>query len=212
MSISDNTVIIGIGHKSRHGKDTVANTIVKEFSKLYDVRKYGFGVQLKQEVNELDQFATCFTNGILYDTHPDMSDPYCNTVHGKQSNLLQYWGAERRKQDKFYWVKKLDSIIKKEKPQFAIVSDLRHLNEMMWTKSNKGYTIKVTRTGFVDLSRDPNHISETELDNVMFDYDITTIEGEVSQLKKDAIEVFNMIVAELTPRVDSIEELNNVAV
>jgi len=208
MSLSETTTIIGIGHRARNGKDTAANAMVKEFSKLYDVCKYGFGVQLKQELNELDQFELCMRNGIQYDSNPPMDDPYCQTKHGKQSNLLQWYGQYKRQQDKLYWIKKLASIIKHDKPQFAIITDLRYQNEFMWVKSQKGYTVKVNRLGHVDLSRDPNHISEVDLDNALFDYEINVPEGSVSQLKQDALEVFRLIVDDITPRVDDMSELN----
>ncbi len=209
MSLSDTTTIIAFGAKARQGKDTCADAMVKEFSKLYDVRKYGFGVQLKEEVNKLDQFEVCLKAGIQYDINPPMDDPLCQTKHGKQSRLLQWYGNYKREQDKLYWIKKLAATIKRDKPQFAIIVDLRYQNELMWVKSQKGYTVRVTREGFIDLSRDPNHVSEVDLDNSVFDYEIHVPEGNVPQLRKDAIEVFNLVVADITPRVDDLTELNN---
>jgi hypothetical protein len=212
MSLSATTTIIALGNKARQGKDVVCSAMVKEFSKLYDIRKYGFGVQLKQELNELDQFEVCLKAGIQYDINPPMDDPHCQTKHGKQSRLLQWYGAYKREKDKIYWIKRLDAVIKRDKPQFAIITDMRYQNEFMWVKSHKGHTVKVVRQGFVDLSRDPAHLSEVDLDNVVFDYEINVPEGNVPQLKKDAIEVFNMIVTDITPRVDDLADLNNMGV
>lgn len=212
MSLSDHTTIIALGRKARQGKDTSADAIISENSKLYDIRKYGFGVQLKKEINEFNQFEMCLKAGIAYDANPPMDDPLCQTKHGKQSRLLQWYGQYKREQDKLYWIKKLDAVLKIEKPRFAIITDLRYKNEFMWVKSHKGYTINVVRNGFIDLSRDPNHVSEIDLDGMVFDYDILVPEGDVNQLKKDALEVFNYIVADMTPRVDDLTELNNVRV
>ncbi len=46
------SVIFGLGHRARHGKDSVAAEIVKQRSSQYDVRVYSFAAELKDEVNQ----------------------------------------------------------------------------------------------------------------------------------------------------------------
>ncbi len=199
---------VGIGYKARHGKDTCAKSILESFSGKYDVRQYALADALKREVNEQDQFEMCLRYGVSYDPSPTMNDPLCQTRHGKQSRLLQYWGQYKRLEDKYYWVKKLHQRIEEDAPQFALITDVRYMNELLYVKSLKGYTIKCTRQGFTDFSRDPNHISETELDGVQFDYELTVPDGQVEELKKDALIVFDMIVADVAPPMPDLEELN----
>lgn len=197
------TMIVGLGNKARHGKDTAAKTIIAERSDRYDIRKYAFADELKKEVNELEQFEECFSRAIKYDGNPDMTDPMCQTRHGKQVHLLQFWGQHRRSMDKFYWVKKVAAQIVADQPQVAIISDLRYKSEFYWVKSMKGFTVRVSRQGFVDLTRDPKHVSEIELDEVKWDVEINVLDGELEQLKKDAVTVFDLLVAQLTPVIDA---------
>jgi hypothetical protein len=190
-----NTVIIGVGHKARHGKDTVVKTII-ERATTFDARRYAFADALKREVEEIGAVELAFRYAVPLDPNPDMTDPLC--PNGKQSHVLQAHGAYMRTVDKFYWVKKLREKIEADKPTIALISDMRHRNEFYFVKAFGGHTVKVFRPGFVDLSRDPNHPSETELDNAGFDYTIVNDKG-VEELQADAMEVFNLIVASQVP-------------
>jgi hypothetical protein len=196
------TILVAFGHKARHGKDTAVKAIIDKFGSQYDIRRYSFADGIKRELEGLNQFEICWRNGIKFDSDPDMTDPLC--PKGKQSALLQYWGQMKREEDPFYWVNKLRASIAADQPQIALISDMRALNELLYVKSMRGYTVKVTRQGFVDLSRDPNHVSETALDRVEFDYEISVLEGQVEQLKLDACEIFQMIVDAQQPNVDAI--------
>ncbi len=176
----DKTMIVGIGYKARQGKGEVATTIYNAYKDQYSILVVGFGDAVKEEVNAMpDQFEACLRYGIEYDFKADTSDSLCQTSHGKQSRLLQYWGNYRRQADPFYWVKKVRDKIQVAKPSVVLIPDMRYRNELAFVKASKGYTVKVTRQGFVDLSRDPNHISETDLDNVVFDAEINVLDGEI---------------------------------
>jgi hypothetical protein len=190
-------IIVGFGAKARQGKDLAVAHIIKTFSGQYDVRAYSFAAALKREVEEIGASTIAFRYGIPLDPNPPMDDPFC--PNGKHSRVLQFHGEYRRAQDAHYWIRKVREQIELESPQFALISDMRHKNEFLFVKSFKGTTVRVTRRGFVDLSRDPYHISEVDLDGVQFHYDITVGDGEVEQLKADAEEVFRMIVAAQEP-------------
>lgn len=211
MDIKDKTLVIGVGYKARQGKGTVVSAMADYSRSLYDTRVYGFGDVLKEEVNEMDQFEACMKCGVEYDFNPDMTDPLSQTKHGKQSRLLQYVGELRRKQDSFYWVKRVIEKIVNDKPRVAIIHDLRYKNEYALVKALGGYTVKVTRTGFIDLSRDPKHISEVDLDTTEFDFDINVADGNIEELKNDAIVVFKTIEFQVTPQMKEIEEDASIA-
>jgi hypothetical protein len=189
------TVIVGVGNRARHGKDSVVKTII-EHATRFDARKFAFADELKREVEQIGASDIAFRFGVPLDPNPPMDDPLC--PNGKQSRVLQFWGEYVRKRDPFYWVNKVRARIEAEQPHIALISDMRYLNEFLYVRSFGGYTVKVFRPGFVDLSRDPNHPSETELDNAAFDYTIINDKG-LDELKADAIEVFNHIVAAVNP-------------
>jgi hypothetical protein len=198
------TIIIGFGYKARHGKDTAVKAIVEARAELYDVRRYAFADELKREASQLDQYEWCLRHGIPYDENPAMDDPLCQTKDGKQRAFLQWYGTEyRRAKDPYYWVKRLAARIAAEKPQVALISDMRFKNEFFWVKSQDGYTVKVSRHGYHDSSMNNAHPSEVDLDGIDFDYEITCLDGEVDQLRKDAVTVFDMIVAaQAVPDID----------
>jgi hypothetical protein len=98
-------------------------------------------------------------------------------------------------------VRKLRERIEQEQPQIAVIPDIRFLNEFYFVKAFGGFTVKVTRLGFVDPSRDPNHVSETELDNTKFDFEITCPDGELDELRRDAKEVFDLIIKQMDPEI-----------
>jgi hypothetical protein len=205
------SIIVGFGHKARQGKDTAARVIKEVFGKDYDVKLYSFAQALKQEVDEIGPSELAFRFGIPLDPNPDMTDPFCKTQWGKQSRVLQVWGEYQRKQNSFYWVRKLRQQIDAENPQFAFITDVRHPNEFYFVKDRKGHTVKVSRKGYIDLSRDPNHISEIALDNFKFDYEISVEEGDLKTLREDAIFVFDAILQSYTPETPEIDASEIVA-
>jgi hypothetical protein len=143
----------------------------------YDIRRYAFADALKREVNAAAveaggmenlfkpnrRFALCkgyymdFPDWVQYDPNAPMDDPMCPL--GKQRTLLQFWGAEyRRAQDLDYWVRQLAQTIELEKPQIALISDLRFENEMQFCKQY-GEAVRVDRNSLPPAT----HISETAL-------------------------------------------------
>lgn len=205
----NSTLLIAFGHKARQGKDFATAALVEAFKDKYDIRRYAFGDELKEEVKPLDQFELCMQLGIPYNhERPERDNPLYSSIHGKQSALLQWYGTEyRRKRDPFYWVNRLRDRLDADKPQIAVISDLRFQNEALFVKSFGGYTVKVTRYGFVDLTRSATHQSEVDLDNYVFDFEINCMDGEVEQLRKDAITVFKMIEEAQAPFIPEIDPM-----
>lgn len=217
-------IVIGLGHKARRGKDTVAKTIIETFGAQYDIRRYAFADELKKEVNEAAEKAggmlalflqmySQLPEWVVYDKTPDMTDPLCQL--GKQRTLLQWWGSElRRAKDPFYWVKKVKAAIERDKPQVAIITDVRFPNEFMFVKSLDGYMVKVDREGYVDLDTNPAHHSEQQLANAIFDYEITAKEGDLPELKRCAVELFETLLRDqdITDEVENVKkELDSIA-
>lgn len=116
--------------------------------------------------------------------------------------LLQNYGTEyARSQDADYWIKALDKKIQADLPKIAVITDVRFPNEAEYIKQNGGYLIEVRRLNadgsqFLDTGRDPNHPSETSLDNYEgYDFTIEVKDGDLANLRKLSTGVLNVIKA-----------------
>lgn len=210
-------LIIGFGHKARHGKDEAIKIITQEFGRAIDIQKYGFGDALKREVNEavaaagswgslfhrahlvgFPLTATSFMplpSWVVCDPAPPMDDPLC--PFGKQRTLLQFWGTEyRRAQAPDYWVKKTMAKIAEDNPEVALICDVRFPNEVEGIRAAGGYVVRVDRVGFV--SDVPEHYSEKALDGLSeldWDYVIKAPDGQIEVLREEAVNAFNFLRA-----------------
>jgi hypothetical protein len=217
--MSHKTLLIGFGYKARNGKDTAAKHIIETYGDRYDIRKYAFADQLKTEVydaleNWRDQVWNVAPFNYLALPHPittveqfnpQVTDKVAwideNKTNPDLARLLVWWGTEyRRAQNPFYWVQALRARIEREKPQIALISDMRFKNEFYFIAAFGGYTVKVTRHGFqLNDGRSATHQSEVDLDGIKFHFEIDVLDGEVEQLKRDAETVFDMILDAQNP-------------
>jgi hypothetical protein len=205
------SILIGFGYRARNGKDSAAQAILEARGKDIDVRSYSFAAELKKEYTEACREAgSAFAlinamrlthnlpDWVQYEFGADETDPLC--PFGKQRTLLQWWGTEyRRAQDPFYWVKKLRDQIQADNPTVALITDVRFPNEVLFIKTNRGYTVEVTREGFNDLLAD-SHPSEHALARYAWDIKVTVKDGQLEQLKTDAVELFDMILEWNVPK------------
>ena len=141
----------------------------------YDIRKYSFADALRREVEaEYSKaggvekvFAPnyCFAKKgyvvtlpewVKYDPNGEVNAQY---PRGKQRPFLQWYGTEyRRADDDDYWVKRLAEQIELEKPQIALITDMRFPNEFYFV-SQYGEPVLVDRQGLPEST----HASETAL-------------------------------------------------
>lgn len=210
------TIIIGVGVRARSGKDTIVKHLIETYNNKYDMRRYAFGDALKEELYDvlLDPLHKYWEMTGEYFTLPHPAVRFATRqeklawIEENRSVLvphMQLYGTEfTRARDPFYWVRALDKRLKKEEPQFALISDVRFRNEFLYAKAHKGFTVKCVRLGFTDPSRDANHASETELDNAMFDWTIEVQDGAVEELCQDAVTVFESILERVTPEVPEV--------
>ncbi len=178
----------------------------------YDIRRYAFADAVKREVNEaaarygnmfkmlVSERATHLVqaNGnflelpdwVQFDTEADMTDPMCPL--GKQRSLLQFWGTEyRRSIDPDYWVRQLAQQIELEKPQYALLTDMRFPNEMEFVLQY-GETVRVDRDGLPPAT----HASETALADVS-DEDWSIIlenNGTLEEFLEGAVTTFDELI------------------
>src|SRR4051812_28487571 len=114
-------VVIGLGYKARHGKDSAAQAIIEARGADYDVRRYAFADELKIELTSaickagniaefFSQWDSLLPDWVILEPEPDMTDPLC--PFGKYRTLLQWYGTEyRRAQNDSYWVERLSARI-----------------------------------------------------------------------------------------------------
>lgn len=166
-------LIVGLGHRARHGKDTVAQFFIGLEPELL-IQRFAFADDLYA---------------------------YCRIEYGmtkKNAPLLQKVGVEmREKRHKDIWVRSVDTKIKEADPVIAIVTDVRFKNEASWVKANGGLLVRVERLNadgsrYVAADRDPNHQSEIELADYPWDYTIRAscrndLTAKASQLFYDII-------------------------
>ena len=136
------TLVIGLGHRARHGKDSVAQFMIE--AAPADVMRFAFA-------------------DALYD--------YCRIEHGmttKDGPLLQRVGVEMRGRDPLVWVRAVYYKILEKKPKVAVLTDVRFPNEADFVRQMNGYTVRVQRSHpdgvlYQANDRDPFHISEIAL-------------------------------------------------
>ena len=207
------SLIMGFGHRARHGKDTVAAEIIRRRSGSgpgwYQIKHMAFAHALKKEVNDMAISAggmknlflrSSFPEWVTYDPSPDMSDPY--SPLGKQRKLLQWYGSYRREQDENYWVKRVISRIEKERPEICIITDLRYSNEMAFVQEY-GDAIKVERRNpdgslYVAPGVIPHPSEEVLADVPNNQWDaILTNDGTLEELKDAGVKMFDMLMERL---------------
>lgn len=177
------SIVFGYGFRARSGKDTAVEVILKERGHLYSMKRYSFASELKREVNRaalacggmehlfVQPQEYVQENGnflalpehVVFDPNPPMDDPECPL--GKQRLFLQWYGGEfRRSCNQSYWVDKVSKRIADEKPECALISDLRYLNEVAFCQTY-GEAIKINRPDLPQLAgAAAKHSSETELE------------------------------------------------
>jgi hypothetical protein len=143
------TLIVGLGHRSRQGKNTAADIIHEAYPR--ETRIYGFADAL---------YALCRIQGMrgkdgrrLQETGEDFRTPGCAMV-----GEVLVWTHRN------FWVEVLLDRIATERPAVALIADMRHVNEAIVCEARvKVERVHADGSPWLVTDRDPNHISETAL-------------------------------------------------
>jgi hypothetical protein len=206
----------------RCGKDLACSIILRErgISPLvfngYRIKQYSFARALKQEVTKMalgsGGMQNLFSDGlrypdagyaradgtivqlpdwVQYDPGAPMDDPDCPL--GKQRTFLQFWGVFRREENPNYWVDQVAKAIAKDRPEIALISDLRFMNEMQFVK-HYGEAIRVDRPSVRSANA---HISEEALAGVPDDCwdDIIKNDCSLEEFRKRVLFSFDMLIS-----------------
>ena len=174
----------------------------------YDIRQYAFADALRREIEQEERKAGgmeklfapnyCFPKKGYVASLPDWvkfdPDGEVNKQYplGKQRTLAQWWGTEyRRSDDDDYWVDRLAEQIELEKPQIALITDMRFPNEMLFVKQY-GQTVRVDRPGLPPST----HASETALADVSDEHWDIILEnsGTLEEFKLGAVTAFDELM------------------
>lgn len=176
-------LIIGLVAPARHGKTTVASTLLRE------ARALG----LKAETFEASSY-------ILEDAihRKEVENKLREELSKEEIKKLVDIGLERRLEDPYYWLKRMKADLAAQNPDVAIFPSIRFHNEAQMVKDIGGKLVRVTsyisdgRT-YVSPDRDPNHVSETEQFDIKADYFLVTKRGESDLLKRLAATLFKYL-------------------
>jgi len=170
-----------IKQRGLQGYEATQTRVFPSVSEFYDIRKYSFADALRDEVNaalkrsggamsfllvnrpthlvQANENFIELPDWVVLEENPEVSPQY---PYGKHRTLYQWWGTEyRRSIDEQYWVRQLAQRIELEKPQIALITDMRFPNEMAWVQQY-GETVRVDRDGLPPST----HASETALADV----------------------------------------------
>jgi hypothetical protein len=189
-------LLIGLGHKAKQGKGEVATYLKRTYSKVLNIEVHSFATAIRAELHDeatrlwVDKYSpkvpiighealrlVCAQYGIEFDENPsiDVLNPW-----GKQRRLQQIYARMRRDEDEDYWVKRAMPLVDSSKADVIIFDDMRKENEFAEIKARDGYTIKVSRLGW--LSDVPPHESETALNDAPFDVLVGALDGHLRML------------------------------
>lgn len=189
-------ILIALGHKARQGKGAVAHYIKGTYSLALNVEIHSFGTAIRRELHEeatrlwVAKYGpsitirghealrlVCARYQIEFDENPpiDSLNPW-----GKQRRLQQIYAKWRRDEDAHYWVKRTMPLVDSSKADVVIIDDMRKEDEFAEVKVRGGFTMKVSRLGWV--SDVPPHESETALDDAPFDAAIGARDGNLPML------------------------------
>lgn len=171
----EDTLVVGLGHRARQGKDLAARFIAATYPHV-DVQRFAFADALK---------ALCRVDY-------DMTE--------KDAPLLQRVGVLKRCEDPEVWVRALYWSIAERRPALALITDVRFENEVEMIRSIGGHVVKVERTLpdgdiFCAADRDPRHISETALDDCLWDAVIENPDGDLDAFRAHTHETFLQLSA-----------------
>lgn len=143
-NISDSPLIIGFCGFARCGKDTACNYILEK-SDLKDKKIYSFGDSLRDFAFELDAYLPEMR---MY--YRDVIDSYgyeeakdrfpCFRKH-----LVRIGNGARSTIGENVWLNAVKERIDKDKPNLALIKDVRYLNEAEFIIKNNGIVVYINR-------------------------------------------------------------------
>lgn len=181
-------ILIGVTGQARHGKDTVAQFLVRERG----FQRYAFADQLKEFALRINPLVD-FGGEDDYDYSTMRLREYVHQVgwetakgNGEVRRLLQQIGHGAREllaQD--IWIQALEKYLEEEALAWTrsrvVISDVRYPNEARWITKHGGEVWKVFRPGF-DNGLPPDEPSERYIKSIHAHREVTATSVEELEL------------------------------
>lgn len=171
---------VGLGHKARQGKDSIARLINIRYPAL--TRVMGFADALKT---------------------------YCRVAKGmkeKDAPLLQEVGVSMRENwGRDIWIEALKWTAQDYPQPIILIPDVRFANEAKFITDHDGALVRVRRlmedgSQFVPTDRDPLHESETALDDYPWEMTIDIADDDIMAMRREASRLGASIVVGFNER------------
>jgi hypothetical protein len=203
-------MIIGIMGKARAGKDTLATYLGEEFNKQKNSTyiMIAYALELKKRVQRDFDLSYDQLWGDLKEVpdrrYPKPIKPFSHhppphmdqtlpNSHYSPREFLQNYGQFFRTMDPNYWVKALFDTIEEKGYKNVIITDCRHPNEVTPIIERGGIVIRITRP-VEGAAQQPDHISETALDNADLDIDFEVRnDGSLEDLRHQAMQLVDIM-------------------
>ena len=139
-------MIIGVGHKKRQGKSTIARILVRD----WNFQEFTFATPIKEMVDTVFNFPPFYKQN-KEEVFSKVGISYRDACQKIGESFRQTFGSD-------VWVKCLERKLEKIEGDI-VISDVRHVEEADWVKSMGGTLIKVFTSGTLE----DGHISENGL-------------------------------------------------
>lgn len=149
-------MIIGLSGKKQVGKDTAGHYL----DLVYKFKRVAFADELKKIAEQLS-----------WDGNKD--------ERGRK--FLQDLGMVARNYNPDVWIDLAFRRLSVRPDTDFVITDVRFMNEVDAIRKCGGIVVRITRD---DEIRDDVHASETELDNLEFDYVVKSVKGDYNSLYK----------------------------
>lgn len=164
-------MIIGVGHKKRQGKSTIAKMLVRD----WNFQEFAFATPIKEIVDLIFNFPPFYKQN-KEEIFPKVGLSYREACQKIGESFRQNFGLD-------FWVKTLERRIENIEGDI-VISDVRHIEEAEWVKRKEGVLIKVYKD---EISED-EHVSETGL-NRYEDWDFTVKNSGSIRDLEDTVEI-----------------------
>lgn len=177
-------MIVGFTGRKRHGKDTAAAALV-----VNGHTRLSFAAPMKLMIRELLRYQGVDEETIERMLEGDLKEAPTKYLGGRSpryalQTLGTEWGRDLMATD--FWA----DILLNTSDMFeeVVVSDVRFPNEVAKLKEAGGKVIRVIRPG---VANNDNHPSETQIDTLPVDHEITN-DGTVVDLHKRVREILDV--------------------
>lgn len=176
-------IVLGAGHRAQQGKSSFCSAIAEQCDRI--------GIKWKEYSISDSILEYAIASGRL----PEIGRSECTD---EQVKVLVEIGNEKRAEAETFWVDQIRKAIEEDRPEFALIPNVRFASEAKFVKEVGGYNVRVRRlnpngTRFVSSSRNPNDVTETALEFWNWDFEIVNMSGRSYWLRRQAIALFDYL-------------------